>query len=550
MIGNPLKVEDVISELRRGGIRIPEIQRNYVWKRGQIAKLLDSLYREFPTGSVLLWDTQEPLITRDLNTGLGAGVRADFVPKVVLDGQQRITSLGRVFDPETPKPDRILFNVIEEEFEPHSPRTAADPRWIDVTGFFTSEESELDILDRLVDRRVIEPGDREGRNAVHERLKRLKGIRAYQYPVEIVREDDLEVVTEIFIRVNSGGTRLREAELALARLAWKIPGSIVGPFEQMEDDCRERGFDLDTRFLMKSLIAMATGQARFKDLKTFWERPVAEIQRAWDRAAKGLTLALDFVEGNIGIPGSDFLPSQASLIPVAYVFAHRDRLSGDEQSALRRWFLIANTFSRYVGATDTKLNQDLTALGMGAKNIAGLLEHTLKNLRAEPRLTESDLQRASVNSPFFPLAYLAAIQHDAADWFRGIKLRRDSFTEDQAIEYHHIFPKKHSNARNVDRYQRDELANLAFLTMKANRSILAKKPSEYLAEIADEAPERLEAQFVPMDSELWELDRFDDFLAERRKLLVAAMNDILDGRAGVRARTEQRFGRRKKASGE
>jgi len=117
-------------------------------------------------------------------------------------------------------------------------------------------------------------------------LKKLVDMRKYQYPVEIIREDDLEIVTEVFIRVNSGGTRLREAELALARLAWKLPGSIVGPFEEMEESCLERGFDLDTRFLMRALIAVATRQSRFKDLKAFWNRPAKEIEKDGDELMK------------------------------------------------------------------------------------------------------------------------------------------------------------------------------------------------------------------------------------------------------------------------
>src|SRR5262249_62193559 len=231
MVGNALKIKDLISELTRGGVCIPEIQRSYVWKRSQIARLLDSIYRSFPTGSILLWDTLQPTQMREMATNLGREIQPDFNPKIVLDGQQRLTSLGRVFDPATPKQDRIIFNVLDEIFEPYSPRNASDPRWIDVTQLLTDEVDELDVLDRLEKAEIINPGDRDTRKELHNRLKKLAGIREYQYPVEIVREDDLEVVTEVFIRVNSGGTRLREAELALARLAWKLPGSIVGPFE-------------------------------------------------------------------------------------------------------------------------------------------------------------------------------------------------------------------------------------------------------------------------------------------------------------------------------
>ncbi len=528
MIGNPLKIEDIISELSRGGIRIPEIQRDYVWKRSQIAKLLDSIYQEFPAGSILLWDTTEEIVMRGLATNLGQAVRSDFIPKVVLDGQQRITSLARVFDASTEKDERMLFNVVDQVFEPYSPRNAADPRWVDVTELLTNQVTELDILDRLVEAQVIDGSDRTARNEIHEHLKKLVAISKYQFPVEIVRSQDLEAVTEVFIRVNSGGTRLRQAELALARLAWKLPGSIVGPFEQMESECVERGFDLDTRFLMRSLIAVATRQSRFRDLKAFWERPANEIERAWRRTENGLRLALDFVEGNVGIPGTEFLPSQYSLIPLIVIFANRDRLDVAEERSLKRWFLRANAFSRYVGASETKLDQDLGVLGQHCENIAGLLEQLEHDQRGSPKINAQDLERAGMTSPFFPLAFLAVIRRDATDWFKGIKLRRDSFADDQNIEYHHIFPKKLLNARGVDRYLRDEVANIAFLSQKANRKILSSKPADYLAEIAAHAPERLEAQLVPMDRSLWELDRFHDFLSARRRLLADAMNQVLE----------------------
>src|SRR2546425_10420671 len=128
MIANPLKVKDLISEKSRDGIKIPEIQRSYVWRRAQIAKLLDSIYRGYPAGSVLLWDTTQEVQTREMATNLGKDARYDFIPKVVLDGQQRLTSLSRVFDTSTPKHERIIFNVMEEVFEPYSNRNASDPR--------------------------------------------------------------------------------------------------------------------------------------------------------------------------------------------------------------------------------------------------------------------------------------------------------------------------------------------------------------------------------------------------------------------------------------
>ena len=123
--------------------------------------------------------------------------------------------------------------------------------------------------------------------------------------------------------------------------------------------------------------------------------------------------------------------------------------------------------------------------------------------------------------------YLAIVKNGAKDWFTGVKLKKNSFTEDQKIEYHHVFPKKLLNARNVDRYIRDEMANIAILGQRANRSILAKEPKNYLADIAKTDRARLESQYVPVDSHLWDIKKFNDFLVARRKLLASAMNRIL-----------------------
>lgn len=527
MIGTPLKVSDVISERTRGTIKLPEFQRAYVWRRSQVAKLLDSLYEGYPCGSILLWDTDDMPQTREMETSLGRGVEADFRPKIVLDGQQRITSLAHVFDTSKPRYERILFNVETEAFEPYSPRSASDPRWVDVTDFLTGKVNELTVLRTLEKAGVLQAGDSEAEEKIHSRLKRLAAIREHQFPVDVLRHADLETAIEIFNRVNSGGTRLRQAELALARLAFKLPGTIIGSFEQIASECEERGFDLDARFLMRALVCLATGQSRFTDLKSFWERPAREIKMAREEMERGLKATLDFVEGNIGIPGSELLPSSYTLYPLLIVFARRQTISGSEENALRRWFLLVNAFSRYAGGPETKLNQDLSTLGRHGENIKGLLERQLDDPAGEPNVTEKDLERAGLSSSYLPLAYLAVTKRNAVDWFRGIRIRRESFSEDQNVEYHHIFPKKLLNARGTDRYLRDELANIAFLGAKANRRIRAEEPKIYLAAIADENASRLESQLVPMDRSLWELERFEDFLAARRRLLAAAMTEIV-----------------------
>lgn len=122
---------------------------------------------------------------------------------------------------------------MSEAFEGYSPGNAANPRWIDLTEILVGGRSELDVLDRLVEDKALDGSDRQIRNLIHDKLKRITAVCEFQFSVEIIRDDDLEVVV---------------AEVAVARMAWKIPG-----------------------------IAVATGRSRFTGLKAFWSRPAEEI---------------------------------------------------------------------------------------------------------------------------------------------------------------------------------------------------------------------------------------------------------------------------------
>src|SRR5688572_23472260 len=131
MIAHPLKVGELLGEIERGEVLLPEIQRDYVWKGPQVAKLMDSLYREYPSGQILLWDTAALPITKSL-----AGVQAPPLPavgqpKIVLDGQQRLTSLFKALRDDT-DPVRVYFNVETEQFQLYLSRLKADPRWISI----------------------------------------------------------------------------------------------------------------------------------------------------------------------------------------------------------------------------------------------------------------------------------------------------------------------------------------------------------------------------------------------------------------------------------
>ncbi len=523
MIGHPLKVRELLDEITRGMVLLPEIQRAYVWKGPQVAKLLDSLYREYPAGQILLWDTVElPILTKHLEGIQPPALPSADRPKIVLDGQQRLTSLHKALGKEANEID-IYFNLDSEQFQRYQRRLKNDPLWVSVRAVLNGDRHDLKILQEI--EAAGGPSLTDPRSQVYlDRLQRLKRIGEYKFPIEIFRSDDYEEVTELFTRINSAGTRLRAAELVLAQLALRLPGAIVERSEDTLEEYDDIGFSLDARLLVRAFIAVGTGQSRFKYLTEFWKKTREELDEIWARTEKGLDAAVNFVRHNARFEASDWLPSLNAMIPLVAYFDRNPRIAPDVEVGLLRWFYLASLRGRYSGSAETALDEDLKAVGTGDP-VGALMANLGPHARAE--VTADEFDDAGWRNPLFPMTYVLARKRGATDWFRGIVIGRDVVGEDHAVQVHHIFPKGLLKRAGVARKDRDEIANLAFLAARPNRQISNRPPEQYLAEIAANHPQRLEAQSIPMDRELWRLENFERFLAARRKLLAAGINELL-----------------------
>jgi len=298
-------IEELVSKIKRGEIKLPEMQRRYVWTAPRVRDLLDSLYREYPSGTILTWETDSDVTTRDFAVSQETSSSQSF--QLLLDGQQRLTSLSAilrgdpVFVKDRKRPIDILFNLkhpdkltvvtevnenkdIDNDEKPDeepdeadaseedifkrieqmafvvkSPRLANSPHWVSVTEVFKSN-SDAEFLKKC----GIENLDDPRFSKYTERLNRLRDIKKYMYDVEVLeRGKSYEEVTEIFVRVNSLGTKLRGSDLALAQITAKWQNSLK-IFEAFQKECKKGGFDYDLGIYIKNLIAFATGQSRFR----------------------------------------------------------------------------------------------------------------------------------------------------------------------------------------------------------------------------------------------------------------------------------------------
>jgi hypothetical protein len=554
-------VEELVGMVERGELRLPEMQRQYVWRSPRVRDLMDSLYRGYPSGAILLWETDEAVPLQDMAVTQAANPYA--ATRLLLDGQQRLTSLsavirgqpvkvrGRVkpiellFNLEHPERQEIVTEVDEDAddeatendeadstedelqrrfermtFVVATSKLAALPQWVKVSDVFKSDSDTA-----FLKGAGISGFDDPRYEKYSSRLAKLRSVRKYVYRMDVLeRALSYEEVTEIFVRVNSLGAKLRSSDLALAQITarWRHSLEI---FQKFQTECAKLGFDLDLGIHLKALIAFATGQSRFLTVASL---SLDKLQTGWAEATEGMRFAINFLKSNVGIDSPALLSSPFLMIVVAY-FGHSKgyELSPDESDRLRQWALLANTKGRFSrGSSETILDQDL---GIIAKN--GSADALIDRVRLQfGRLdvTPDDLEGRDQRSSLFKTMFLAFRAGGARDWTSNLLISLDHSGAQHRLQFHHFFPKALLTKNGFSPREADDIANLTFIGGRTNRKISDKSPTVYLADfLAKQGDGLLALQGIPSDPTLLDIESYRAFLAERRVLLATMLNDFL-----------------------
>lgn len=510
-----LSVDSLVERVNRHEIRLPEIQRAYVWRPSQVAGLIDSMYRGYPSGSILLWETDATVDER-VAAIEGPTDQPMVKPQYLLDGQQRLTSLHRVYTRH--ESARVVFNIETERFQIESAATRKDPRWIAVFDILKGTEGVYALVTELHKRLPEFSPD-----LLSKRIERVRRINDYPYHVDIVENLEYEEVTDIFVRVNSKGTSLKAVDLALATISARWPG-VIGLLENEMARWKDEGYrHIDFSFLTRSLAAIANEPPT---LKGFTGTPVAALEEGWKRTRKGIEHAVKLLKQNADIPTSELIPSMNALVPlVTYLGLRSDTpMPVEEVNSLLYWLHGAFVLQRFSAAVETVIAQDAAAVRSG-EGVDGLLKN-LGIFGVRLAVTEEQLIGRGASSPYFLLSYLASRQAKAKDWWYGTEIAlggRGGFS----IEYHHIHPRA-TLSKEYGKAEINDLANLAFISSKANKKISDRSPAKYFPELLDADPLALDGHYVPEEEDLRTATRFRDFLATRRRLLAQAMTDVLD----------------------
>jgi hypothetical protein len=513
------EVSTLVDQVALGEIKLPEIQRGYVWKPTQVAKLVESLYRGYPSGSLLFWQTDDAPQTRRIAVG-GPVAQPAVIPLYLLDGQQRLTSLHRVL---TDHPQAaIVFNIERETFQNQSAATAKDPRWIKV---YDVLKPGVDLWELVND--LHQANHDLSPNDISKRLQRLAAIPDHKFHMEVLREFPYEEVTQIFVRVNSGGRSLKTSDLALATLSARWPG-VLSKLEAEAAHWTVRGYgDVDVTFLTRALTGAVLGRGL-----SAWShaRLVSatddELEQGWATVQRGLRHLVPLLQNNLGVTHSKLLPSMVVLLPLIVLLGERPDGPLDTASAngILYWLLVATIRNRYSGSTDTRLGQDIPAARTDTP-VRQLLAN-LGVVRSGLAVVPQDLIGRSVGSPFFFLAFLVAKEAGAKDWWGSVGISAAA-EGSQTLEYHHIHPQAtlKNHAERYTKAEINDLANLAFISGKANRKISQRSPADYFPTVGDE---ELRAHLIPLDESLRDASAYRSFLAARRILLAEKMTGLLD----------------------
>lgn len=517
-------VGHLVDMITRGELRLPELQRRYVWPANRVRDLLDSLYRGYPSGTILVWETDQEVPTHDLAIQQDTG---PFAPKLLLDGQQRLTSLSAVIRGEPiraknrVRPIEVAFNlehpvgppvdVVEVEgdeppqsvdsdtadtdegdeadetgpsvqdrfktrtFVVASNALLGDPHWVKVSDIFKSA-GDWQLL-----KRVVETPDDPRYDEYARRLQRVRSIKDYPYVMHVLDRDiAYEEVAEIFVRVNSLGMKLRGSDLAMAQVTARWKNSLQ-LFEDFAEECEKVWFTFDPGLLVRTMVVFATKQSRFRTVSSI---PVDRMKDSWEKAKEGIQFAVNFLRSNAGVEDESLLSSPFLVIPIAvFSVLKAGKLTTQEERGLLHWLFVANAKGHYSGSSETVLDSDLAILFRGGGPPD--LYESLRLQVGRDRFEAADIAGRSWRNPVFPVLYLALKKRGAKDWWSGLNLSLTHQGRYHYIEYHHIFPKSVLADRGFEATQINEIANMAFVSGQRNRSLGNKLPDVYFPSVIE-----------------------------------------------------------------
>lgn len=566
-------LSQLLGDIDLGKLALPELQRPFVWDKSKVRDLFDSMYRGFPIGYLMLWSTTEVD-----GKVIGEDGKQHTPTSFIVDGQQRLTSLYAVMKGQEVINDKFQSGLIEISFRPRDETFAVRDAAIDKDPEFLSSITELwikdswEVIDQYVeDFKSARPGELSGEDKSHIKrvLNRVAALQDYPFQaVEIGHEIHEDLVAEIFLRVNSGGTKLTQADFILTLLSVfrEEDRRRLEEFAKSTSVVPKKGEaspynhlihpDPDSLLRVAALVAFSRGRlqsvlALLRGAGLDGDGAVGEEERTeqLDRLSEAIDQALDLtcwheylkVLMSAGFRRSQEISSgnNAILVYGLYLFGLNLGLSHSElRTPIARYFFMSSLTGRYTGSFESQITGDIQTFSeaaSGAEFVAALDKVVDNALTSDFwKITLPDaLSTAAAQGPGL-YGYAAALclldakvppfasPEGDGKQKAGIHIR-DLFdpaiqAKKQPVERHHLFPKAYLQKMGI-KGTRDinQIANMSYVEWPENLEISDTAPSEYWPKVAAGFSES--DMFHHALPDAWDQMEYAEFLDQRRKLM-------------------------------
>ena len=531
---NNVSVSTLLEYIKDGTIAIPEIQRPFVWDTTNVRNLIDSLYREYPVGYIITWKSPDVKL-KDGTSSEGK--------QILIDGQQRVTALtaallGQEVLDENYKKKRIkiAFNILTEEFQTNNPAIEKQEEWIsDISEFMKDDFNAFDFISDYSKKFDLDA------NTVSNRVTKLRSIKNVSIGrIELGSSLDIDTVTEIFVRINSEGVVLSQADFAMSKISVneKYNGNDIRKaidyfchfaktpidYENIKENdkdfsakeifskitwIKDKNEDLYLpsyvdvlrvaftykfkRGKLQDLVSLLSG--RDFETREYREDVVAESYSKLYEGVKQFVNQSNFeryvmILKSAGIIDGDLVRSQNVLNfgYILYLLLREKQIAPDKiETLVRRWVIMSIITQRYTSSPESQFDLDIRRLNEAVDVIQYIKDEEERRLGDTfwDNILVENFNTSVASSPYWKTFIIAQIKlNNRAFLSRDINVR--TLVEGRG-DIHHIFPKDYlqKNGKN-NRSVYNQIANFAMLQTEVNIQIGNKAPNEYMKTIIEQ----------------------------------------------------------------
>jgi hypothetical protein len=539
------------EELEAGYYVVPDIQRDFVWRNHQVLELAVSIYGKLPVGAFYVCDVPSDIIeeyyhlfkplVEEIEVGSSKLIfdvkRGKYV---IIDGRQRLTSLlllkyGRIKINDEVRRVELYFNPWSQDFQLAKGGNKPKGCWFKVSEILRADDIE-DVVDSVdcsnVDKRIV-----------RKRLDRLRHVfSTYKVPIVDIEvgwnwDDPIEVFekwSEMFVRLNSRGTKVKLHDLVIALITGKTiragATSFRERFHRLIKELEKKGYNVDAPPLVRAYLAISTGEIKFKEASQRLGGMSPEQHLNYLDATRESLLKVFEIMREFGIRfkylESVYLPVTPAIAIHKRYLAARRPIDERYKRDIVTWFVYASFDRRYTGRLESDLYEDISTLSKNSYEVGALL----KNLRTKG-IDMEDLTGEYGKRHLTLLSVLYA-HNKAKDWdVESTDPKKVVDIPEKELSEHHIFPRVVLKKSGYDEELWNDVGNITLISKTANEKF-KEEPLSYLKKLKEADPAFLELHFVPTDENLWRIENYEEFLKRRRQLILQACKTLFTTTTG------------------